>query len=319
MDVLALVRNGEFNEFDIGYTTLMTSCDTNMDVLNYNTLQWDRFSHFRLPLTGICGALGATHTHILAEQTLSASDYLDANNRMKIRPVSAGTPGMTIRALRINPKYKAMSLAAFYGVIARGLHYDGSVFWMGEFKLNKLSAAGEILEAIETPVYAHSGLAWDGEKFWTVGVGNLGGEVKIQAFDKAGALSCAITVAQTMKGGLTYSQDKLWVGALNGSDPVILVVDPPSSCLAGTAQIDETIPLAVTEINAMATDGTHIFVATDDELIKFTTYGVAVDTYDLPVEKVQGLSWHSGGMWMIHGGPLHVRTDGFFISRFQLP
>ena len=312
MGVLALVQSGEFNEFDIGYKTT-TTCDRNIDVLNHGTLQWDRFA-LTPPVGTFCLLLFTNFTHILAEQKLSASDYVDTNKRLKLRNALAGT---TIRALRINPRYEATSLAEIPGAYARGLYYDGSACWVGAFSMYEMSTAGEILETIDTPVYAHSGLTWDGEKFWTVG--SDGGVWKIRAFTDAGALSCSIDVVQTMEGGLAFAQDKLWVGALNGSDPVILVVDPLSSCLDGTAQIDRTVTLAVTEINAMASDGTFLYIATDDELIKFTTNGVAAATYDLPVDNVQGMSWHSGGMWMIHRGPLHVRTDGFFISRFHLP
>jgi hypothetical protein len=181
----------------------------------------------------------------------------------------------------------------------------------------ELSTAGQILDEVNTPVYYHYGLTWDGGKFWTAW--NDGGQWKICAFDKTGALSCSFDVAQAVDDGLVFAQDKLWVAYDGGADPVILVYDPPGSCVAGTGQLDQTITLAVSEINALASDGAYVYVATDEDLVKFNTAGVAAGTYPLPVDGVRALSWHSGGLWMIHQGPLHVRTDAYFVSRFQLP
>jgi hypothetical protein len=100
---------------------------------------------------------------------------------------------------------------------------------------------------------------------------------------------------------------------------VILKVDPSSSCLDGDAQIENTIEPAISGIDALASDGTHLFIATADEVIKLTTDEVVVDTYALPVEAVRDMSWHGGGLWMIHRGPLDVNTNAYFVSRFQLP
>jgi hypothetical protein len=312
MGALLLVQNGEFNEFDIGYQS-PTSCDLDIDILNHDLLQWDRFAN-RPPAGTMCVGIFSNKTHILAEQKLSAGDYVDTNDRLKLKNAPAGT---TVRALRINPRYKALPLAVTDAAYPRGIYYDGSAFWLGDFYMFKMSAAGQILEQINTPVYFHFGLTWDGEKFWTAW--SDASQWKICAFDKTGALSCSFNVTQTVDDGLVFAQDKLWVGYDGGTDPVILVIDPSSSCLAGTAQIDNTITLAISEINAMASDGTFIYVASDDEVIKFTTGGVAAGTYTLPVDGVQAMSWHSGGLWMVHRGPLYVRTDEYFVSRFQLP
>jgi len=311
LDALSLVQSGEFNEFDIGYDTPNT-CDRNVDVLNHGSLQWDRFA-FNPPIGVFCLLIITPQTHILGEQKLSAGDYVDTNKRMKLRDAPAG---VTVRALRINPKYKTLSLAATDATWARGIHYDGSL-WLGQIPMFKMTTSGDVLEEIDTPVSSHNGLAWDGEKFWTAW--NDAGQWRIRAFDKTGALSCSFDVAQTLEGGLTFAQDKLWVGAKSGPDPEILVIDPPSSCLDGNAQIDKTIALVISEINAMASDGTHIYVATDDEVIKLTTDEVVAGTYALPVDDVRGMSWHSGGLWMIHRGPVGVRTGAYFVSRFQLP
>jgi hypothetical protein len=139
---LPMVRDGTFNDFEISYWT-GSSCDQDSWVYNYNSESWDQIGFDNAPDVG-CWATPREHFHLLSAAGIDARDVLGRHNRLRLRvyyppdrlaaqqEFLGGRGSPTVRALRINPDYLALSLVGSEPRHCYGLTFDGEALWASE-------------------------------------------------------------------------------------------------------------------------------------------------------------------------------------------
>ena len=301
---VALVEDGEFNDFEITYGT-PSSCDRDVWVFNNRLQTWDQIG-FSPPAGVACLAHPSRHGHLFSAKGLEAEDYLDENSVLLAR-VSGD---VVLRALVLNPKYHAVPLPN------KGTGFtihEGAFLLSSRAGIYRLSFSGELLEEYAAPTNYPFDLTSDGEKVWLAD-----GTDQIFALDDSMSPVCAFSVPTDYPGGLAWAHRKLWLTEYQGSQLRTLVINPDESCASGSAAIEMVFPTPGGESRAIASDGRHMIVLSD-RLYKMTMRGKVVESYELPIHGAASMTWHEGTIWILHSGPRDLRAGDAVISRFHLP
>jgi len=310
---VALVQDGEYGDFEVRYTTF-SSCDVDVDVFNFNVLHndWDRIG-FAPEGTPICLAVQTGWSRTLSEQALQAEDHVNDDLELVIR--ASVTP--SVRALKLNPNYDPIALNPL-AIGASGIDIVGSTIWLAGDALHRVTTGGAKQPDVPTPLTFNSGLAYDGELFWTVDrSGSPWG--RFYGFTPTGDEGCTFAGSDDWEtnDAMVYARGLLW--AFRPGHSHILGIDLEASCNADFITEDQVIamPFGGT-VTALAYDGTNFWVAVDGVVRKVSPAGMELEDHPFTVQEIVDMVYTNGSLWILHTGPLGVATGGQFLTRFKI-
>jgi streptogramin lyase len=188
-----------------------------------------------------------------------------------------------------------------------GLAWDGTHLWLADdgtdtiFKLDPTD--GRVLSSFKSPGSSPRGLVWDGNHLWQADNATR----KLHQLDRAtgAALSALDEPATPAKarlpelGGLTWDGRHLWCGTVDGWSSRMNQMDPKDG---STKQFFFTKGYP----RALATDGTFIWNATDNEghrvgiVYKYKlSDGLFVSQFDTPGFYPTGLAFDGRNLWCV--------------------
>jgi hypothetical protein len=300
---VALVTSGKANDLQVLYTTQNT-CDTDVNIYNVGSQQWDPVG---IAPTGpvFCLFVVTNWERIISERGYALNNYVDGSNELLIE--SGPTP--SVRAVELNSRYRAIPFLP-EGISASGIEVIGNVLWLpGDQEFNRYTTGGVAQSAVSAGSNAWTGVAFDGQNLWTISGGN------IYSYSPQGDFQCSFLVLGTEPTALTYADGRLWLAR----DGKLERVNPVTSCLNNSADIESSIPSTVPDVTGLASDDENFYVASLTTLVVVNMAGAVVDTYPFPVESVNGVAYVNGGLWLVHHGPKGARVTAQFASRFLLP
>ncbi|UCC29440.1 MAG: hypothetical protein JSU86_14705 [Phycisphaerales bacterium] len=187
------------------------------------------------------------------------------------------------------------------------LAWDGTHLWLaddGTDTIYKLDPSdGSVLSSFQSPGSQPRGMIWDGTHLWH----SDNGTRKLYKLDRAtGVVLSAIDAPATHAvvrvpelGGLTWDGEHLWCGTVDGWSSRMNEIDPNDGSL-------QRFFFTKGYPRALATDGTFIWNATDNEghrvglVYKYNlSDGLYVSQFDTPGFYPTGLTWDGQDLWCV--------------------
>lgn len=304
-----IVQSGEFNDIEIKYTS-RDACDEDVEVWNVDDNAWIQIAW---GTTMVCSPVLTDYWRTLSERGLDARVYLDSGDRLQMR-TEALSP--VLRVLLINVDYDPIVLSQM-DINATGVHVSGSTIWLAADNLSRVTTSGDPLPDVTTTPSPHHGLAWDGERFWTLARPPVGVE-KFQGFTSRGVQDREFDghADFAVENGMVFANNLLWTVRDGGRE--LLGVDLASSLQQGYISFPERLFLNTGGAVAVTHDGTDFYVAYPSTIKKVSMSGIELEDHPLTVERLVDLAWTGGALWIIHAGPRGVQTGGLFVSKFDL-
>lgn len=308
---VALVTSHNYNDFEIAYGT-PSYCDEDVYVYNYRTASWAQIGF--VPVGYGCAQSPTTQTHMFSAMKLAAGDYMNESYQMRVITKMAAP---TIRALQLNPGYRAIPLSHFPQISFEEITSDGQSLWLCSrwpATIYSLSLTGEILKSFLTPTDFPFGLAFDGQFLWLAD-----GTNRIFKLTQDGAIAGQFEVPTDYPGGLAWDGSHLWLAEYEGPRQRTYSIDAIRSCLSGTAVLVDSMNTPGGGSPGLAWSGSDLLAATaKDSLYLFTRNGVVLHAYALPVVEVTDLTWDGQAIWIVNRGPNGSRARDPMITRLRI-
>ncbi len=323
---IQMVQEGSFNDLEISYWT-GSSCDHDAWVYDYRSRSWRQIGFDNAPDVG-CWTVPGEHFHILSAANINPRHVLDVENRLRLRfsspshasaqadesALSGGGP--TVRALRLNPNYHAVSLVGSEPRHCYGLAFDGEALWVSERrKLLRLSVKGDVLVQHCAPGDWPVGLGFNGR---SVLVGDRENQLSKVTLDGYGFGGSPLPTG--FVGGLTCSPHRTWAGDMLGPEFRIFGMEDTVSVDPGGHSyraVPDTLAAPGGACRGLAWDGEHLLVASDS-LYVIAISGEVLAAYALPVAEVRDIAWDGESVWVVNRGPIDLPSRDQVVTRFRL-
>jgi hypothetical protein len=304
-----IVQSGEFNDIEIKYTS-RDACDEDVELWNVDDNTWVQIAWGP---TMVCSPVLTDYWRTLSERELDAREYLDSGDRLQMR-TWAMSP--VLRVLLINTDYDPIVLSQM-DVDATGVHVNGSTIWLAADNLSRVTTGGNQLPDVNTTAPGHHGLAWDGERFWTLARPPVGVE-RFQGITQQGVQDREFDGHPdfAVENGMVFANNLLWAVRDGGFE--LLGIDLQSSLQQGYVDFPERLYLNTGGAVAVTHNGTDFYVAYPSTIKKVSMSGIELEDHPLTVERLVDLAWVEGALWIVHAGPRGVQTGGLFVSKFDL-
>jgi hypothetical protein len=305
---ITLVQTGEYNDIEFQYTT-NDACDEDVEVFNFTTNGWDRIASG--PWMA-CSPVITNWWRTLSEWNFTPENYVNDGGQLVMR--TSADP--SLRILKLNARHDPIALPPL-DIEASGIRVLGSTIWLASDDLSRITIQGASLPSLPAPADPCCGLAWDGERFWTIDRG--AGPVEVFCgITPLGVTECTFDGHHdfAVNDGLVCVDSLLWAVRSGGDE--LLGIDLALSSTTGSIEFPERLFLATGGAVALAHDGTDFYVAYESSIKKVSMSGVELEDHPLTVERVVDLAWVEGALWILHTGPRGVRAGGQFVSKFDL-
>jgi sugar lactone lactonase YvrE len=308
---VALVSSLHYTDLEISYVT-PTSCDEDVYVFNFQTQSWAQIGF--APISAGCAQFWRLQTHLFSAKGLVASEYLNESFQMRVRTRMAAP---TIRALRLNPDYRAIPLSHLPQGTFDGITFDGQSLWLSSrwpATLYSLSITGDVLKSFPAPSDYPFGLAFDGQFLWLAD-----GTDRIFKLTPDGANLGHFDVPTDFPGGITWDGRNLWLTEYQGRRLHTYSIDATLSCASGSAILVDSMDTPGGGSWGLAWNGSELLVAnTKDSLYVFRRNGVVLRSYSLPVVEVSDLTWDGQAIWIVNHGPKGTESRDPLITRLRI-
>lgn len=305
---IPIVQSGEFNDIEIQYTS-GDACDDDVELFNDETKKWVQIAWGPVM---VCSPVVTNFWRTMSERDLVPREFLDEGDRLVMR--TAAQP--YLRVLKINSEYDPIALPPL-DITASGIHVNGSTIWLASDNLSRVTTGGVKQPEIPASPDPCNGLAWDGERFWTLERPVVGDEV-FYGITPLGVTECSFQGLNdfAVEDGMVFVNNLLWVVRSGGNE--LLGVDLDASCAGNLLNFSERLFLNTGGAVAVTHDGSDFYVAYPSTIKKVSMSGVELEDHPLTVERVIDLAWVDNALWILHTGPRGVKSGGQFVSKFDL-